>query len=68
MDEFDRLLEASDAGAGRRQLEAVCRVLVFLPARPEPQHGAAAGDVINRGGPFGEQNRVMDGDGGDHRH
>jgi hypothetical protein len=59
------LLEPVDALADRAQLDAVCRVLVELPARAHAEHQPPAAEVVQGGGDVREHRGMAVGHGGD---
>ena len=64
--DLHRLLEAPEALAGRRELEAVAVVLVLVPRRPDAQDGSARRHDVQRGDDLGEQRGVPVRHPGDH--
>ncbi len=66
-DDLQPLLEAGEALGHRQQVPAVVGVLAFLPAGPQAQHQAPAGEVIHRRRHAGRHGRVAEGERRDQR-
>src|SRR5690606_24638497 len=65
--DLERLLQPGEARPQWRQIEAKATVLPLLPARAEPEHQAAAREVVNRGSGPGGDARVAERHGCDQR-
>ena len=64
--DLQRLLQAVEPLAGRREVEAQALVLHVVPGRPDAEDGPSRADDVERRHDLGQVGRVAVGDAGDH--